>query len=191
MNPTTLWRDTSADLLIDIPEALRRWILLDTSMTVELRRCFRSDIAVRVLRQERDALQAGEAALLGTEQGRGEVREVALQAGDKSLLAARTVHVSRRLRQQLRLLGQRPLGEWLFDSGAPHREARQFALLGPESPLAPMARQAAGSALGACWARRTLFTVDGQRLLVTEIFLPAMPGQLVPDSPPTSSKGAA
>lgn len=191
MKPKTPWRDACADSLFDVPEALRRWILLDTSMTLELRRCFGTDIAVRVLLQDRGALQASESALLGTQKDRGEVREVVLHDGGQALLAARTVHVSLRFRQQLRLLGQRPLGEWLFDAGVPQREARQFALLGPQSALAPIARQAAGGAIRACWARRSLFRIDGQRLLVTEIFLPAMLGQIVPDSPRKSSEGVA
>lgn len=187
MEPTIVWRDAHADSLSDVPAALKRWILLDTSMTAELRRCCRADVAVRVLRQGRADLFADERELLRTGKGRGAVREVAMQAGAQALLAARSVHVSQRLVPHLRALGTRPLGAWLFGAGRPDREARQLALLPSQGPLARLARQAAGRTIGACWARRSLYRIEGQRLLVTEIFLPAMPGQPLHDSPhPTS-----
>lgn len=189
MEPTTLWRDAHGDTLSDVPDELRRWLLLGTSMTVELRRWFRSEIGVRLLLQCRGALLPDESALLGTGAQLGEVREVALQLGPLSLLAARTVHVSPQLGRRICSLGSRPLGALLFGAGKPQPDVRQFALLPPGSVPAQLAQRAAGRAIDACWARRSLFRMDGQRLLVTEIFLPAMLARILPGAPEGFAEG--
>ncbi len=189
MEPTIVWRDARADSLSDVPAALKPWILLDTSMTAELRRCCRTEVAVRLLRQVRAGLFADERELLRTGERTGAVREVALLAGAQALLAARSVHVSQRLVPHLRALGTRPLGAWLFGAGRPDCEARQLALLPSQGALAGLARQAAGSPIGACWARRSLYRIEEQCLLVTEIFLPAMPGQPLNDSQHPTPEG--
>jgi chorismate--pyruvate lyase len=161
------WRDVALPLPSGMPAQARRWIRLDTSMTRALGRRFGAGIRVVVRCDGPGMLLPDEARLLGTRKARGQVREVVLRIGECSLLVARTVHASRRLRAHAALasLGSRPLGELLFTNGTPRRRQRQYA------PVA--LRRAMGSSQH-CWARRTVYLYERQRLLVTEIFLPAM-----------------
>ncbi len=182
------WFD-HADLPPSLPAALRRWLLLDSSMTSELRRHCRTDISVRLFHQGGGCLLGEEAGLVAARTAAVQVREVALKAGGQAVMAARSVHASARVQTRLALLGTRPLADLLFADGAPRRECRQFALLRPEAAQSALARRITGVAKtagddlpGCYWARRTLYRVDGQRLLLTEIFLPALLATLVSDS---------
>ncbi len=116
-------------------------------------------------------LRPDETRLLGTRKARGQVREVVLRVGECRLLVARTVYVSRQLRAHAALatLGNRPLGELLFASGKPRRRQRQYARMKLRLEVRLVAVREPR-----CWARRTVYLFARQRLLVTEIFLPAM-----------------
>lgn len=161
------WRDAALPLPRGMPAQARGWIRLETSMTRALVGRFGPSLRVAVFHDGRGRLQPDEARLLGTRQRRGQVREVLLQVGERWLLAARTVHVARRLRAHavLATLGKRPLGELLFACGKPLRRQREYA----QVSLKP--RAGAGRH---CWARRTVYLYERQPLLVTEVFLPEM-----------------
>lgn len=148
-----------------VPAQARRWICLQTSMTRAMQERFGTSMRVDVRFDGKGRLRMDESRLLGTRKLRGQVREVVLRIGERDLLAARTVHVSRRLASHAALasLGSRPLGELLFAAGRPRRLARQFARL--------RLRQATRSE---CWARRTVYVFERQRMLVTEAFLAGM-----------------
>lgn len=153
---------------------------------------------------EHSALCAHTHERMGMGMGMGMVREVSLYSGGIRLLAARTVFLSKRLQKHagLRSLGQKPLGELLFPKGQPAVwTQRDYARIGPSAPLYalvrpthpahPMASIGPSSTrslssltsssdrrhLCACWARRSLFWLAGEPLLVTELFLPALLAQ--------------
>lgn len=158
------WLDALPPLPSWVPARARCWIRLQTSMTRALQERFGPGMRVDVRFDGKGRLRADESRLLGTRKLRGQVREVVLRIGERELLAARTVHVSRRLASHAALasLGSRPLGELLFAAGKPRRLARQFARL--RLRLREAAR-------GVCWARRTVYVFERQRMLVTEAFL--------------------
>ena len=163
------WRDAAVPLAQGMPSRARRWIRLETSMTRALVERFGGALRIAVRHDGRGRLNPDEARLLGTRALRGQVREVMLEVGDRRLLAARTVHVARRLRAHavLATLGKRPLGELLFAFGKPRRRRREYGQV------------RLGFRVGAgrrCWARRTVYVFERQPLLVTEIFLPVMLG---------------
>lgn len=143
-------------------------------MTQALAARFGPDIEVVLHAGGCGRLAPDEARLLGTRRRHGQVREVRLRAGRTGLLAARTVYVSRRLRTHPTLvgLGSRPLGELLFVGVRPRRKQRQYARRVPVR-IQPEGRPGAVGRR-CCWARRTVYLYERQRLLVTEIFLPAM-----------------
>lgn len=163
------WRDGALPLPSGMPAQARRWIRLESSMTQALVERFGPAIRVAVCRDGRGMLPPDEARLLGTRKLRGRVREVVLRAGERSLLVARTVHVARPLRSHAALtsLGSRPLGALLFAGGKPHRVRREYGQVSLR--LGAGRRQR-------CWARRTVYVFERQRLLVTEIFLPVVLG---------------
>ncbi len=153
-------------------------------MTRAIARHIGHPVRVHVLCDGRGRLLPDEARLLGARASHGRVREVVLDAGGRPLLAARTVHVSRRLQCHpgLLALGSRALGELLFEHGKPQYLHRQHALTGRGSTLGRLVcRATAGAsnvcrACRACRARRTVYWFERQPLLVTEIFLPALVG---------------
>ncbi len=170
------WRDSSQGLPADVPAALQAWILTDTSMTNRLRQAFGTEVAVHVLQDAPGRLLNDECRLLDTNNADAHVREVMLQCGGCAVVAARTVYTSPRLRAHhpLGSLGTRPLGELLFANGPPRWLVREFVTLHEHMPLFGLVRHVCEDICGTCWARRTLFLLEGEPLLVTEIFLPAM-----------------
>ncbi len=155
-------------------------------MTQALQQAFGATVKVQVLCDGSGKLLADEVALLDAPVHAGHVREVILTCGPMARMAARTVYVSTTLRADLKLrsLGARPLGELLFAEGQPEWLKREFAMIEAGTPLSMLVRRATGRSDERCWARRTVFLLGHERLLVTEIFLPAMlpPGLTVPTS---------
>ncbi len=170
------WRDASFGLPKPVPPYVRAWILLDTSMTRALQQTFGPEMSVQVVHDSSGSLLADERTLLNTTDQAGHVREVVLWCGRQSRLVARTVYVSSKLRahQELNSLGSRPLGELLFARDTPRWLKREFTVIEAHMALFALVRRAPGTADTPCWARRTVFLLEHEHLLVTEIFLPAM-----------------
>lgn len=170
------WRDVPAWRPGRVPAAVRAWLRLETSMTHALRQTFSTGLHVRVLHDAAGALLPDEASALGTRCYGGHVREVALRDERQTWVVARTVYMRRSHgeHRELATLGSRPLGDLLFAAGQPRWRLRQYAALQARMPLFALVRRAAGDVRAPCWARRTVFLFEHQRLLVTEIFMPAM-----------------
>ncbi len=139
-------------------------------------------VRVQLLHQGRGRLLPDEARLLGTRGCCGQVREVVLDGGSGPLMAARTVHASRRLQRHPKLaaLGSRALGELLFEHGRPRRLHCEHGLIDRRSPLHRLVRNASAGLRDrrhACRARRTVYRFERQPMLVTEVFLPALVGR--------------
>ncbi len=156
-----------------MPAAVRSWLLLDTSMTVALVRAAGSPVQLTLLRDGPGRVLDDERRLLAGGSARARVREVVLTRGDEPLIAARTVHLSRRLHAdpQLVALGKRPLGTLLFGTGEARPCRRELTIIDACSPLYRLARGAARRLRQQFFARRTLYRYARQPLLVTEIFL--------------------
>lgn len=176
MDPTlSPWQTLDDAAATTLPAELRLWMTLATSMTAQLRHSAGADVTVDVLRSEVATVDPDERRCFADSPERAQVREVCLHGGGRALLAARTVYASARLQADpvLAGLGDRPLGELLFDGTSAARwTLREFARLTPGSPLHALAQRCAPQAHDAFWARRTLFWRAGEPLLVTEIFLP-------------------
>lgn len=175
--PTGRWQALDADTLAQVPLALHPWLTLATSMTQRLRESLRSDIRVQVLRSEPGALLADERGFFGGLDGGAHVREVCLHGAGRPVLAARTVYRSDRLARDpaLASLGERPLGDLLFEGPAPARWShREVARLDADSPPHPLLTQCLPGLPLPCWGRRTLFWLRDEPLLVTEVLLPVL-----------------
>jgi len=179
--PTTSpWRAISQATLRAVPLEVHPWLHLDTSMTKQLQRHFAHDgqaVTVRALRNGPGALYQDEQYLFPrSRRPRVHVREVLLHANQRQLIVARTVFISRSLhaKGEVAQLGSRPLGELLFAKGKAIWLAREFAHLEPGAQIFSLFRKTVGCSLRSCWARRTLFLLESQPLLVTEMFLPTV-----------------
>lgn len=106
------------------------------------------------------------------------VREVRLLCGDQAWVFARTLIPAATLRGRgrgLQQLGERPLGEVLFNSRLVQRSAVEVAKISARQHLYQRAVAAELTRPTQLWARRSRFYLNQQPLLVCEIFLPHLP----------------
>lgn len=168
--------------------ALRAWLGDRGSLTRRLREASRQ-LAVRRLRQARGQPCPDECPVLleGPDPGTRPrpaawiVREVVLVSDGMPAVYAHSVIDAAALRGPWRWLaglGHRPLGEALFRDPRIRRGAMTYRRLRAPDPrhrAAVACLRAAGlPAPTRLWARRSVFSAGGRRLLVTEVFLPVV-----------------
>ena len=105
------------------------------------------------------------------------VREVLLHADGGPVVMAHSIVSTRDLHgawHALAGLGTRPLAQLLFSDRRVRRTPFEYARVDRRHPLWRRARRLARRELPALWARRSLFTLRGHPLMVTEVFLPAL-----------------
>lgn len=135
---------------------------------------------VQRVRQERDAPWRDEAALLGLSPDRHAlVREVVLKCGEVPVVFAHSVARPESLNgpwRGLKKLGSRPLANVLYEDPCIQRRPLAFRKVNQRHPLYRQAEKVLGPLPPELWARRSVFVRQGQPLLVTELFLPAILG---------------
>ena len=102
-------------------------------------------------------------------------REVLLLADNRPVVFAHSVVAAQHLRgawQALRNLGDRPLAKLLFTHPLVHRAPLYYRAIKPNHPLYRRAIITLDTPPLTLWARRSLFTLHGAPLMVTEVFLP-------------------
>lgn len=156
---------------------LAPWLRDRGSLTQRIRRrC--TTFMVRPLRSGLARIAYDEAALLGlSPQSRAWSREVFLYADGRPVVFAHSACAPQHLRgawSGVVGLGGRPLGELLFSHPQVERRPLHYRALSPRHPLFRSAAAVLGDAPIRLWARRSLFTLHGAPLLVTEVFLPGV-----------------
>lgn len=123
---------------------------------------------------------------LGLRRGqRALIRDVLLICGDTPMVYAHSVIPLAGLSgpwTALAHLGNRPLGEALFANPKVRRFPLEFHPLDARHPLYRPAIAHLDQPPARLWMRRSQFALDGQPLLVTEVFLPAMAAYPAPDA---------
>ena len=102
-------------------------------------------------------------------------REVLLYADNKPVVFAHSVVATHHLYHAwhaLQHLGNRPLGALLFSHPLVQRAPLRYKALKPDHPLYRQAAPELNTLPPRLWARRSVFTLHGASLLVTEVFLP-------------------
>ncbi len=105
------------------------------------------------------------------------VREVYLYCGDTPVVFAHSVVAHKNLRgawRSLTGLGNKSLGTVLFSNPKIQRTPLVFKKIGCGHFLYDRACSRLPKKPANLWARRSLFTLHGQSILVTEVFLPAI-----------------
>jgi chorismate--pyruvate lyase len=105
------------------------------------------------------------------------VREILLCCEDVPLVFAHTVVDRSSLRSAWRniaVLGERPLGAAIFSERRIVRGPLRQRRIRPNHPLFRETRAAVPQAVRSLWARRSLFELRGEPILVTEVFLPGI-----------------
>ena len=101
-------------------------------------------------------------------------RRIELRAAGRAFVYAETLVPDHTLEAHpwLADLGERGLGETLSWRHDVERGPLEVASLPPDHPLAARALDSAGLTSQALWARRAWYAIDGNRILVQEVFLP-------------------
>lgn len=167
------WRVRLAGACAD--PILRSWLTETASLTA---RCQQGcdDFRVRLLRYDKGRALADELAGGEVMRGLAWVREVALECDGVPVIFAHTTlstAAGGRLTRWMAGLGSRSLGSLLFSYPRFRRGPIEFLRLDARHPLYWRAARlgAPGQYL---WARRSLHRLGAQRVLVTEVFLPAI-----------------
>jgi chorismate lyase len=108
---------------------------------------------------------------------RAYVRDVLLMGDGQARVFAHSVLPRPSLRggwNGITRLGSKPLGEALFTNPRIRRLGLTLLRIDARHPLYRAARRHAGLTARYVWARRSVFCLNGQPLLVTEVFLPAI-----------------
>lgn len=155
------------------------WLRAPGSLTAHLRHACRR-FEVRPVRQGRCAAEPDEARELGLPaRARVHAREVVLACDGRPVVWARSVVGARALRgpwKALAGLGVRPLAELLFQGRRVRRTPMRHASL---APLGCWRIEGSGleARRAALRARRSTFIRRGARLVLTEVFAPAVAGR--------------
>lgn len=191
--PSPVWRP--ADACASFPTgALRRLLTFEGSLTQELTRLADGRFHLELLAQSVVQVHPDVPGLTHDLDGvwvPATQREVLMYGGGVAVVAALTLMPARTLARHawLRHLGRRSLGHALLAQPEVERRGFTFARLpldegwlgrvGAAMAVTGTAGAAAESGGAddrgsACWARRSVFRVSGDPLLVTEAFLPGV-----------------
>lgn len=162
-----------------LPVHLAGWLTDSGSLTARLNKLGGSAITVEVLRQSWGRARLSEARTLGVAPNQTcLIREVVLKGPQQQAwVFARSLFPASSLTgplRHMRHLDNRPLGGYLFAHPQLGRSPLQLALL-PPANLIPAPLQGEQS----LWGRRSVFSLYGKKLLVSEIFLPAFEQELL------------
>ena len=151
---------------------LRRFAMDKASLTDKIKALCRAEFSVQVLYHGFIPAPAIVSKSLKVDAGESVLRrEVLLQDGAVPLVYACSLLPESALcgdYAELKQLGSRPLGHWLFSEPALVREPMQYLRL--PGRLLPHQTGCGGDVLG----RKTLFMGAGKPFLVSEFFLPAL-----------------
>lgn len=155
-----------------LPNEWRDWVLDRGSLTQRLIHASNGHFSVNVVRQQWLHPNRDEALLLGCPiTTRALIREVELLCHGEVWVVARSVIPNATLtgaERQLKILGNRPLGAFLFKSRSMKRGPLQVSKASPEF----LSMQAGQTLRDPLWGRRSLFFLHGKPLLVSELFMP-------------------
>ncbi len=164
--------------LVRIPTDIYDWLQDPGSLTARLKRNCKESFRVRMRSQGWGRSLYSEARLLGMRRGEAAVvREIELLIDEVPWVFARTVIPASSLRgpaRRLTMLGTKPLGEVLFADPHTHRVVMEMAQFHTRHNLFQQAVASLDTRPERLWGRRTLFDLAGSRLLVNELFLPAL-----------------
>lgn len=150
---------------IPLSVPFRKTLLSTDSLTKRLGRLCGAQIFIQPLFEGIQPLYPDEAEILNPQEETW-VREVLLKCHHRPLVFARTLvptQSSTQLLGEIRHLGQVPLGQWLFEQERQICQRDFINYKGQPPRQYPQLRLS--------WARRTLYEIRGQKLLVQEAFI--------------------
>jgi chorismate--pyruvate lyase len=154
--------------------AASAWLREPGLLTERLRACCDGQAGLSVISEAEAPLAMDDAAVLKTSGSAAFVREIELTCDDRPWVFAQTLVPQATLLRQtwLATLGRAALGERLAAVPGIERGPLEFARLVDSNHLYQRALRERQGGPAALWARRSWFAIEGDRLLVQEVFLP-------------------
>jgi chorismate lyase len=157
--------------------AYRRWLIDDGSLTARLKARYK-DFAVRPVLLKNAKSFTNESALLGLKANQHAlIREVLLMGGNQPVVFAHSVLPHASLRgawKRFGKLGNKPLGAALFANQKVKRTPLEYKKLSACNPISMRVTEHLKTSPKALWARRSIFSLNKAKILVTEVFLPQL-----------------
>ena len=173
-----VWRPKSQVVRSRIDPNFVSWLLDTSSLTERLMNYCPGGFSVKVLHQAWELPMMNEAKRLNIpSRTYALVRQVHLLCNDHPVVYARTIIPSQSLRgkqRRLSRLGQKPLGAVLFADKSMQRTEMELAYITPVQAPYREATLYLPEASLPIWGRRSVFYLQHQPLLVSEIFLPTI-----------------
>jgi chorismate lyase len=171
---TPRWSERLEDFLPAAVAAAESWLREPGLLTDKLRACCDGETGLAIIEQAEAPMSGADAALLRTAGNAAFVREIELTCDGRPWVFAQTLIPQATLARQpwLLTLGRTALGERLAAIPGLERGPLEFALLASGDRLYHRALRERPDPPTGLWARRSWFAIDGDRLLVQEVFLP-------------------
>jgi chorismate--pyruvate lyase len=172
--PALRWTDRLDAWLPAAPAAAAAWLREPGLLTERLRACCAGETGLVVVSEAEAPLAAEDAAVLRAPGSSAFVREVELTCDGRPWVFAQTLIPLATLARQrwLASLGGAALGERLASVPGLERGPLEFRYLSSGDRLYYRALREREDPPAALWARRSWFAIEGDRLLVQEVFLP-------------------
>lgn len=175
------WKPQKLIQRITSSPSIQSWLLTPGSLTQRIRQAC-PEMQVEILSEAWQVPLRSEALALNLPiQDKAWIRCVMLKCGHQDWVYARTVIPNMSTENpwhSLQTLGDKPLGEVLFELKNLERSEFELNKQPMDSWPFPKERmpQPESSTENICYARRSLFRQQQAPLLLTEVFLPGMPG---------------
>ena len=168
------WTTRLDDFAPAAPAAAFAWLAETGLLTDRLRACCGGQTGLTLICESEAPLANHDAAVLQTAGDVAFVREIELTCDGRAWVFAQTLIPQATLARQrwLSALGRAALGERLAAAPCLERGPLEFARLLPGDRLYHRALRDQRDQPAALWARRSWFAIEGDRLLVQEVFLP-------------------
>ncbi len=168
------WSESLNDFTPSAVPAAVAWLAELGLLTERLRACCDGRQGLAVVSEREAPLAAAEAALLRAPGNAAFVREIELTCDGHPWVFAQSLIPLATLARHgwLSTLGDTALGERLAALPGLERGPLEFARLTPGVALFHCALRQSAEPPTELWARRSWFAIDGDRLLVQEVFLP-------------------
>ena len=160
-----------------LANALQFWLIDKGSLTARLQQRY-SHFAVKPVAVKFAKPIMDEAALLNLPAYKAAlIREVLLIGDNQPVVFAHSVLPRASLRgawQGLGMLGNKPLGATLFANPKVKRTPLEYKKLPRQHPISMRVAEHLQTSPKTLWARRSIFSLNCARILVTEVFLPQL-----------------
>lgn len=157
-----------------LAKALQPWLIDNGSLTARLMARYRNFAVQPVLLKNAKAF-TDESALLGLKANQHAlIREVLLMGNNQPVVFAHSVLPRASLRgtwKRFGKLGNKPLGAALFANPKVKRTPLEYKKLSACSPISIRVAAHMKTSPKVLWARRSIFSLNCAKILVTEVFL--------------------